>query len=70
MSVKQFRVEFSRSLLERNVPAWQRLQAVRAVEAYRDSSVNGERKEPSHDPLAIKRVGFAPTYQLQLNLPG
>ena len=27
---------FSRSLLETGMPAWQRLQAVRAVEAYRD----------------------------------
>ena len=28
--------EFSRSLLQSGTPAWQRLQAVRAVEAYRD----------------------------------
>ena len=27
---------FSRSLLETGTPAWQRLQAVRAIEAYRD----------------------------------
>ena len=29
-------IRFSRSLLENKTPAWQRLQAVRAVEAYRD----------------------------------
>ena len=29
-------IDFSRSLLKSQTPAWQRLQAVRAVEAYRD----------------------------------
>ncbi len=29
-------IQFSRSLLQSRIPAWQRLQAVRAIEAYRD----------------------------------
>ena len=33
-------VEFSRSLLKSGTPAWQRLQGVRAVEAYRDLVLN------------------------------
>ncbi len=38
-------IDFSRSLLKSQTPAWQRLQAVRAVEAYRDLVL--ETSEPS-----------------------
>ena len=38
-------IRFSRSLLESGTPAWQRLQAVRTVEAYRDLVL--KRNEPS-----------------------
>ena len=33
-------IEFSRSLMKSGTPAWQRLQGVRAVEAYRDLVLN------------------------------
>ena len=41
---KQVVIKFSRSLLERGAPAWQRWQAVRAIECYRDLILG--RKEP------------------------
>ena len=40
---------FSRSLLETGTPAWQRLQAVRSVEAYRDLALGTG--EPSNLPV-------------------
>ena len=35
-------IAFCRELLESKTPAWQRLQAVQAIEAYRDSVLNTE----------------------------
>ena len=45
-------IAFSRSLLRNKTPAWQRLQAVRAVEAYRDLVL--KRKQPSLADVRLK----------------
>ena len=45
-------IRFSRSLLASNTPAWQRLQAVRAVEAYRNLVLRSQR--PSLEPIRRK----------------
>ena len=45
-------IEFSRSLMKSGTPAWQRLQGVRAVEAYRDLVLNAS--EP--DLTAMKQI--------------
>ncbi len=50
-------VALSRSLLESGPPAWQRWQAVRAVECYRDFVL--EKTEPvlSHIVLTLAKLG-------------
>ena len=50
-------ISFSRSLLHGGAPAWQRWQAVRALECYRDLVL--ERAEPdlSHVILTLARLG-------------
>ena len=48
---------FLRSLLENKVPAWQRLQAVRAIEAYRNLVLQTE--IPSLDYFRLKLSQFA-----------
>lgn len=45
-------VAFLRQLLERHVYAWQRLQAARAVELYRDLVIRSE--EPSYVEILAK----------------
>jgi integrase len=45
-------IAFSQSLLHSNTPAWQRLKAVRAVEAYRDIVL--ETNEPNLQDIKIK----------------
>jgi hypothetical protein len=39
-------IAFSRSLRDHKTPAWQRLQAVRAVEAYRDLVLRSDERFP------------------------
>lgn len=45
-------VNFSKSLLKNGAPAWQRLQAVRALECYRDLVL--QRSEPSLVDVVLK----------------
>lgn len=42
-------IRFSQSLRDKGIPAWQRLQAVRAIEAYRDLVLNT--REPSLEKM-------------------
>jgi integron integrase len=48
--------EFSRSLLKSGAPAWQRLQAVRAVEAYRDLILRTEEPSLAEIRQALQRL--------------
>jgi len=48
---KESAVAFSRSLLKSSVPAWQRLQAVRALECYRN--LVRQSKDPSLDEMKV-----------------
>ncbi len=47
---------FSRSLLQSGIPAWQRLQAVRAVEAYRDLVLRTEEPSLGEIRQALQRL--------------
>jgi hypothetical protein len=48
--------EFSRSLLRNGTPAWQRLQAVRAVEAYRDLVLHTDQPSLREIRLTLGRL--------------
>ena len=48
--------EFSRSLLKSGAPAWQRLQAVRAVDAYRDLILRTEEPSLAEIRQALQRL--------------
>jgi len=49
-------IEFSRSLLQSGTPAWQRLQGVRAVEAYRDLMLQTAKPSLTHLKRTLDRL--------------
>lgn len=53
-------IQFSRSLLKSGTPAWQRLQGVRAVEAYRNLVLQESEPNLHHVKLKLSRLSAKP----------